>query len=126
MVRAVRQAISRDAQMFLVTTPEKFSLNEALRVTEALQNSSLPVEISAVVLNRAVLRAGKCPLCRRRAALTASAQKTLRQHYPRRPVLMGEDWGAPVQGAPALRAFAAQVFEGKIKRLPEVQPPPAP
>ncbi|HEY6937493.1 MAG TPA: TRC40/GET3/ArsA family transport-energizing ATPase, partial [Terriglobales bacterium] len=126
IVEAVRQAISRDAQMFLVTTPEKFSLNEALRVTDALRNSSLPVEISAVVLNRAVVRAGKCPLCRRRAAMTAAARKILHQRYPRRPLLIGEDWGAPVQGAPALSAFAEQVFEGKIKRLPEVQPPRAP
>ena len=126
IVEAVRQAISRDAQMFLVTTPEKFSLNEALRVTEALRNSSLPVEISAVVLNRAVLRAGKCPLCQRRTTLTAAARKILHQHYPRRPLLIGEDWGAPVQGAPALSAFAEQVFEGKIKRLPEAQPPRAP
>jgi arsenite/tail-anchored protein-transporting ATPase len=112
IVEAVRQAISRDAQMFLVTTPEKFSLNEALRVTEALRNSSLPVEISAVVLNRAVM--------------TAAARKILHQRYPRRPLLIGEDWGAPVQGAPALSAFAEQLFEGKIKRLPEVQPPRAP
>jgi len=126
MVRAVRQAISRDAQIFLVTSPEKFSLNEALRVTEALRSSSLPVEISAVVLNRAVLRAGKCPLCRRRAALTAAARKILRQHYPGRRVLMGEDWGAPVQGAAFLNAFAEQVFEGKVKRVPQVQPPRAP
>jgi arsenite-transporting ATPase len=58
IVEAVQRAISRDAKIFLVTTPEKFSLNEALRVTEALQNSSLPVEISAIVLNRAVLRRG--------------------------------------------------------------------
>ena len=125
IVEAVRQAISRDARMFLVTTPEKFSLNEALRVTEALRNSSLPVEPSAVVLNRAVLRAGKCPLCRGQAAMTAAARKVLHEHYPRRSLLMGEDWGAPVQGA-ALSAFAEQVFEGKVKRLPEVQPPRAP
>ena len=124
IVEAVRQAISRDAQIFLVTTPEKFSLNEALRVTEALQNSSLPVKISAVVLNRAVLRAGKCSLCRRRAALTLSARKILRQHYPHRPLLVGEDWGAPVQGA-ALNVFAQQVFEAKHKPPPEVQPPSA-
>lgn len=123
IVEGVRQAIRRDAQIFLVTTPEKFSLNGALRVTEALRNSSLPVAISAVVLNRAVLRAGKCPVCRHRAALTVSARKILRQHYPRSPLLMGVDWGAPVQGTAALNLFAQQVFEGKHKPAPEVQPP---
>jgi arsenite-transporting ATPase len=126
MVEAVRQAICRDAQIFLVTTPEKFSLNEAVRVTKALQNSSLSVEISAVVLNRALLRSGKCPLCRRRATLTASARKKLRQHYPHRPVLMGEDWGAPVQGAAALNVFARRVFDGKHKPPPEIQFPSVP
>jgi arsenite/tail-anchored protein-transporting ATPase len=126
IVEAMRQAVSRDAQIFLVTTPEKFSLNEALRVTEALRNSPIAVEISAVVLNRAVQRAGRCMLCRRRAAMTAFARKTLHQHYPRRPVLMGEDWGAPVQGTAALNVFAQQVFEGKHKTISEVQPPRAP
>ncbi len=126
IVEALRQAISGDGQIFLVTTPEKFSLNEAVRVTEALQNSSLPIEVSAVVLNRAVLRAGKCPLCRRRATLAESARKVLRQHYSRRPLLIGEDWGAPVQGSAALKIFAQQVFEGKHKPALEVQPPRAP
>jgi arsenite-transporting ATPase len=125
-VEAVRQAITRDAQIFLVTTPEKFSLNEALRVTAALRASSLPVEISAVVLNRAGLRAGKCPFCRRRAAMTGAARKILSRQFPRRPLLVGEDWGAPVQGTAALRVFAQQVFQGKRKPAPEVVPPPAP
>lgn len=126
IVEGVRQAIARDAHLFLVTTPEKFAVNESLRVTAALRSASLAVEVSAIVLNRALPRAGKCPVCRRRAAMTRAARAVLRKHFPSRPLLLGEDWGAPVLGARALYAFAQQVFLGKHVRAPEAAPPPAP
>jgi arsenite/tail-anchored protein-transporting ATPase len=119
IVETVRQTIGRNARLFLVTTPEKFSLNESLRVTEALRESSLPVEISTVVLNRSLLRPGKCGFCQKRSAMTRSAQLVLRKHFPRCPLLLGQDWSAPVQGTDALYAFAQQVFSGK--RVPAWQ-----
>lgn len=126
IVEAVRQAISRDARLFLVTTPEKFALNESLRVTKALAESPLPAEIAAVVLNRAVSRAGQCGACRRRAALTRAARTQLMKRFPRRPLYVGDDWGAPVLGAQALHAFAQQVFSGKRTPVRHAAPPRAP
>ncbi|HEV2115012.1 MAG TPA: TRC40/GET3/ArsA family transport-energizing ATPase, partial [Terriglobales bacterium] len=126
IVEGVRQAIRRDAQLFLVTTPEKFSLNEALRVTAALRESPLPVEVSAVVLNRAVLRPGKCSLCQKRSAMTRAAQAVLRKHFPERPLLVGQDWGVPVEGTDALYVFAQQVFSRKRVPVPDAPPPRAP
>ncbi|HLX75400.1 MAG TPA: TRC40/GET3/ArsA family transport-energizing ATPase [Terriglobales bacterium] len=126
IVEGVRQAIARDARLFLVTTPEKFAVNESLRVTAALRSGSLAVEVSAVVLNRAVPRAGKCAVCRRRAAMTRAARAVLGKHFSSCPLLVGEDWGAPVLGAQALYAFAQQVFLGKHVPAPETTPPPAP
>ncbi len=126
MVEAVRQAIGRDARLFLVTTPEKFAVNESLRVTAALAASPLPVEVSAVVLNRAVTRAGECLFCRRRAALTRATRAQLAKRFPNRPVYLAEDWGAPVIGAAALHAFAQQVFRGKRMTLRSAVPPRVP
>ncbi|HKU20289.1 MAG TPA: ArsA family ATPase [Terriglobales bacterium] len=126
IVEGVRQAISRDAQLFLVTTPEKFALNESLRVTAALRAAPLPVEVSAVVLNRVVLRVGKCAACRRRAAMTRAARAVLGKQFADRPLLVGEDWGAPVLGAQGLYAFARQVFLGENVRAPQPAPAPAP
>jgi arsenite-transporting ATPase len=126
IVESVRRAISVDARIFLVTTPEKFALNESLRVMEALRASSLPIETSAVVLNRAVLRAGNCPHCRRRAAATRAARTVLRQHFPGRPLLLAEDSGVPVLSTDGLYAFAQRVFLGKRVNMPETPPPPAP
>ena len=125
-VEAVRQAISRQAELFLVTTPEKFAINESLRVTAALCASSLPVEISAVVLNRAVARSGKCPVCRRQAALTRAAKAVLMRHFPRRPLHLAEDWGSPVLGTAALNAFGQRVFLKKSVPIRLPAPPPAP
>ena len=125
IVESVRQAVGRDARLFLVTTPEKFSLNESVRVAAALGASSLPVEVSGVVLNRAILRADKCSRCRSRATLTARARRFLGKHFPDRPLHVGEDWGAPVQGTVGLYAFAQQVFLGKRMAVAEAKPPRA-
>ena len=123
IVDQVRQAISRDARLFLVTTPEKFAVSESLRVTAALRALSLPVEVSAVVLNRAVTRAGNCPLCRRRAANTRGAGKLLGKHFSNCSLHIGEDWGAPVLGAANLQEFARQVFCGR-RTAPRLPVPP--
>ena len=125
-VEAVRQAISGQAELFLVTTPETLAINESLRVTAALRASSLPVEISGVVLNRAVARTGRCPVCRHQAALTRAAKVVLKRHFPRQPLHLAEDWGAPVLGTAALNAFGQRVFLRKLAPIPLPAPPPAP
>ena len=126
MVESVRQAVARDARLFLVTTAEKFSLNESLRISRALKAGALPVEVSAVVLNRAVSRAGHCPRCRRRAAITASARRFVGKHFPGCRLLTGEEWGEPVAGAHSLYAFAQQIFLGKRVAVPKTKPPSVP
>ncbi len=126
LVETVQQAIARDARIFLVTTPEKFALNESLRVTATMRASSLPIEISAVVLNRAVRAAGKCPRCRRRAAMTRVARTVLGRHFANCPLLVAEDLGAPVLGTDGLYALARRVFLGKRTPMPKMTPAPAP
>src|SRR5206468_1034980 len=64
MVRNVRSALTSErAALFLVTSPEEFSLNEALRSAEALAGSVPELRISAVILNRAVTGTTKCSRC---------------------------------------------------------------
>src|SRR5207253_2860735 len=73
MVSSVRDAL-RDAEMFLVTTSEKFSLNESLRCRDVLIQQSTPLQFSSVVLNRAVLSFANCPVCGKRATATRAAR----------------------------------------------------
>src|SRR5690242_6985655 len=69
-VAQVRGAFSsRNAEILLVTTPETFSLNEAVRCVDALRESAPEMRVRAIVLNRAVTKADRCPRCRRRAKM---------------------------------------------------------
>src|SRR5207248_130750 len=58
LAEAVKRALQQ-AEIFLVTTPEKFALNESLRSRNILEEGSSPLMISAVVLNRAVTNRGQ-------------------------------------------------------------------
>jgi len=49
-VEGLQESIARKARLFLVTTPEKFSLNESLRACATLGTYSPPLKIGAVVL----------------------------------------------------------------------------
>src|SRR5215472_16127365 len=52
MVREVRDAFtSKEAEIFLVTSPETFSLNEAVRSLESLDQSVPEMRVGAIVLN---------------------------------------------------------------------------
>jgi len=48
VVDSLRQAISGEGRLFLVTTPEKFSLNESLRVAGELESSPLTGSVAAI------------------------------------------------------------------------------
>jgi arsenite-transporting ATPase len=123
MVGDILQALSgENSQLILVTTPEKFALNQSVRAARALKESSMQLRISAVVLNRAVVRAESCGACRNRARATRSALAFLRRDFPRLPVYFGEDHGSPLLGTDALAAFAEHVFDRKKLRLKA--PPP--
>ena len=121
IVESVQEAIGGQAQFFLVSTPEKFSLNESLRVTVEMRASSTPLEISAVVLNRGIIHATECPACRRKERATRSAKALLKREFPGRRLYVGEDTGSPVVGT-ALYAFGEHVFAGKRLRLQVAAP----
>jgi arsenite-transporting ATPase len=114
MVTSVSSALSAEhSQLFMVTSPEEFSLNEAVRSADALASSVPDLKISAIVLNRAVVGKSSCPVCAARAKMTAAARKFVTQYFHRLPLFVGEDLGSPVLGAGALAKFGEHLFAGK-------------
>jgi arsenite/tail-anchored protein-transporting ATPase len=105
-------AFHHQAEIFLVTTPEKFALNESLRCSEILEKLSPPLEISSVILNRAVVSGGGCRTCRKRQQATRNARAFLKENFASSKMYVGEDSGAPVAGAEGLRIFGEHVFSG--------------
>jgi arsenite/tail-anchored protein-transporting ATPase len=113
MGRELLTLFRQHADIFLVTTPEKFALNESLRCREVLHNLSSPLAIKSIVLNRAVLRKSACKFCRARVQATKSARALLQKQFARTKLYVAEDSGAPVLGLDGLRQFAAHVFSRK-------------
>jgi len=123
MVRQLREAFtSENAEIVLVTTPETFSLNEAVRSLESLKKSVPEMHVGAIVLNRVVKQAGNCKHCRHRAQTTLKAERFLKQKFPRIPRRVGPDPGNPILGVELLRNFGRRVFENRAARL-EMNPP---
>lgn len=120
----VRDALgARDSRMTLVTTPESFSLNEAVRVVRELHEGPARIRVTDVVLNRSIGKAAGCLDCIARAQQTTFARKFISKHFARLPLHLAGDSGAPVLGAEALGRFGAHVFDGKP--LPVGSSPPA-
>lgn len=105
------------ADFFVVTTPEKFALNESVRSINEIRATAFPFRVKGVVLNRAVLRAGKCKHCREKLRKTQLAKSFLRKQFTSVPIRLAEDPGFPILGAEALNCFAEHVFLGKSLRL---------
>src|SRR5438067_1550239 len=79
-VRQVKEAFSAEqAEVLLVTSPETFSLNEAVRCVDALKESAAEMRLGGIVLNRVVMSAGNCPRCRARALQGKKAAQFLKQ-----------------------------------------------
>ena len=125
MVEAVRTALLSNAEIFLVTTPEKFSLHESRRAVTALRSLSPDLDLTGIVLNRAVLGSQHCRVCRLRNAATRSAREFCRRHFPAKDLYIAEDAGAPVMG-PRLRAFGDHIFAGKSFSWKAAAPEPKP
>ncbi len=125
IVEAIRDALIGNAKLFLVTTPERFALNESLRCAQQLRDSPEHLEFSSIVLNRAVRAAAACAFCKKRAAATRSASSLLKKQFPSAHTHIGEDVGSPVLGASDLQRFAEHVFEKRALRL-KIAPPKAP
>jgi arsenite/tail-anchored protein-transporting ATPase len=113
MVRQVKEAFSAgNAEILLVTTPETFSLNEAVRSLKSLRESAPEMRVGAIVLNRVVTVPSACLHCRRRARLSKKAEGFLKRRFPRVPRLMGPDPGNPLLGRALLARFGQAVFIG--------------
>src|SRR5947209_5917648 len=109
-IRQLREAFSADqAEVLLVTSPETFSLNEAVRCVEALKESAPEMRLGGIVLNRVLLEAEDCPRCRNRARMGRKAVQFLKRNFPRVPRLIGPDPGNPLLGAALLQRFGATV-----------------
>lgn len=124
MVARVYAALSAEnAKLVLVTTPETFALNESVRAAEVLAESDR-LRIDEVVLNRAVVDAGKpgCKRCRTRSAAVRSATVFLSGAFPGAPIRLGHDEGSPVMGIRDLTAFGEHVFGRKKLRLTMTEP----
>ena len=125
LVQEVEHVFSASrSRLVLVTTPEPFSLNEAVRSGPALRAGTSQSRIGEIVLNRAVTSADRCPRCRRRVAQTKSAQEFLHKRFPSASVFVGEDPGCPILGLAALRAFGGHVFEGRVLPRSVLSSPP--
>lgn len=111
-IEALQTAFAR-ARLFLVTTAERFALNESLRCIEELKKSNPDLALHAVVLNRVISQPGKCPICRKRAAAERSARSELRQQFKAATLYVGDDPGGPILGTAALQGFGSHVFGNK-------------
>jgi arsenite-transporting ATPase len=115
-LRKLTQSFSA-ARLFLVTTAEKFALNESLRCAKEVANADAGLKVSSVILNRVVRRATKCEVCRARYKAQRAAEAFLRRNFGRKPLRYGEDPGSPILGMDALARFGRHVFDGKPLRL---------
>jgi arsenite-transporting ATPase len=124
-VRQVKDAFSSEqAEVLLVTSPETFSLNEAVRCIDVLKESAPEMRLGGIVLNRVVMSAENCPRCRARVLQGKKAVQFLRTKFPRVPRLLGPDPGNPLLGARQLQRFGETVFGKARSNL--AAPPPKP
>ncbi|MGH9514950.1 MAG: ArsA family ATPase, partial [Terriglobales bacterium] len=110
------------AELFLVTTAEKFALNESVRCMSEVSESSPSLKLKSVVLNRVVRRASRCALCKKRAKFTRAAELFLRKQFPSAELRIGEDPGFPIMGPEALQNFGEHVFAKRRLQLPPQLP----
>jgi arsenite-transporting ATPase len=112
--RAMQAIISGEtSRVFLVTSPETFSLKQAVRSVDSLEKIASELPLAAIIVNRAVLKVSSCARCKHRAKQFARAQKFLREQFPRMQQLVSEDPGQPIVGAEALARHADTVFGGR-------------
>ena len=115
------QSSLEKARIFLVTTPETFSLNEAVRWRDLLREEISDVRIQDVVLNRAVFRGAACSLCQAQAKAARKAKVFIRKQFPRSQIYLAPDTAAPIMGLSALAAFGDHIFYKRpLKWTPSV------
>jgi arsenite-transporting ATPase len=113
IVGRVQSALAADSsRLVLVTTPEEFALNESLRVRDQLADGA-HLQVSDVVLNRAVVVPSKCNRCDQSEKKTRSARSFIKTHFSDARLNIAQDSGAPILGCDQLLCFAQHVFAGK-------------
>jgi arsenite-transporting ATPase len=105
------------ADLFLVTTPEKFALNESVRCVDDLTSSNANFKLQGIILNRAVPEAVGCPACTAKAKASKNAESFLRTKFPSVRVDIAEDPGFPIMGVEPLLRFGEHVFSHKQLKL---------
>lgn len=110
------------SQVFLVTTPEKFALNESVRCMREVRQSSPSLELKSVVLNRVVRGAARCAFCKKRVKLAHAAEIFLENQFPSAEMHIAEDPGFPIMGPGALAIFGEHVFANRRLQLPPRMP----
>jgi arsenite/tail-anchored protein-transporting ATPase len=120
-IEQLAQAFSA-AELFLVTTAEKFALNESVRCMSEVRESSPSLKLKSIVLNRVVRRAEKCAFCKKRVKAARAAELFLGKQFPSAELRIGEDPGFPIMGAEALRKFGEHVFANRRLQLPSQRP----
>ena len=124
IVARVYAALStKNAKLVLVTTPERFALNESVRAAEVLAEGDR-LRIDEIVLNRAVIdvRKAVCRSCHARSTAAQSATIFFGGAFPGVPVRVGHDAGSPVLGIQDLLAFGEHVFRRKKLRQTAAEP----
>jgi arsenite/tail-anchored protein-transporting ATPase len=122
VLTSLRAALSTEqSKLVMVTSAERFSLEEASRTAEILEEDS-DAEIAEVVLNRVITRKSGCKRCQQRLRLYESARNFVAKRFPNAELRVGEDPGAPLIGRENLRAFGAHVFAGSALELRIVHP----
>jgi arsenite/tail-anchored protein-transporting ATPase len=120
-IEQLAQAFSA-AELFLVTTAEKFALNESVRCMSEVRESSPSLRLSSIVLNRVIRRAERCAFCKKRVKAARAAEFFLGKQFPSAELRIGEDPGFPIMGAEALRKFGEHVFANRRLQLPSQRP----
>src|SRR6185437_7708963 len=110
VLSSLRRALSSEqARLVMVTSAERFSLEEASRTAHMLEDDS-EADIAEVVINRAVTRKSACKRCQERFRLYEAARKFVARRFPNAELHVGEDPGAPLIGIENLRAFGEHVY----------------
>lgn len=99
-----------NARVYLVTSPEMFSLKQAVRSFDALTELTSELPLEAVIINRAVRDGKSCGHCKARAENTREAQRFLKREFTDISLLISEDSGFPILGADALARHGETVF----------------
>jgi len=106
------QQVLDAGKLFLVTSPETFALRESVRSMAELRESNPEIQITGIILNRALRGPTRCADCRARRQASREAEGVLAREFRGAEIHLGEDPGFPIVGVRRLDQFARHVFSG--------------